>query len=63
MSDNLLPTEDGKPIKTYCNICQREIVFVEWDSRMVCPYHQHQKQTEEGIVQMYDEFNENGEEW
>jgi len=44
-------------------MCQRETIFVEWDSRMVCPYHQYQKQTEEGIVLMYDEFNQDGEEW
>jgi len=49
--------------KQYCNICQFETDFVLWDGNLVCPYHQHSKQTEEGIVFMYDEFNQDGEEW
>lgn len=49
--------------KEFCNICGYETKWVMWDGRMVCPYHQHIRQTEEGSVLMYDEFNQDGEEW
>ena len=29
----------------------------------LCPYHQRSHQSEEGTVMMYDEFNQDGEEW
>ncbi len=29
----------------------------------LCPYHQRSYQSEEGTVRMYDEFNDDGEEW
>ncbi len=50
-------------MKEHCNICGFATKRVEWDGQMVCPYHQHMRQTEEGTVMMYDEFNQDGEEW
>jgi hypothetical protein len=34
-----------------------------WDGEWVCKWHQRVIQTEEGSVFMYDEFNQDGEEW
>lgn len=48
---------------TYCNICDREVRSITWNGEEVCPYHQRSMQTEEGTVMLYDEFNEDGEEW
>jgi len=31
-----------------------------WDGELVCPYHQRTKQSEEGPVLMYEEFDQDG---
>ena len=51
-------------MKSYCNICQMDVEQVNFFGKMVCPYHQHTHQTDDGeTVFMYDEFNQDGEEW
>ena len=49
--------------KTYC----QEHGYVKGTSfggeDDICPYHQRSYQSEEGTVRMYDEFNDDGEEW
>ena len=47
----------------YCNMCQMYVKPTTWDGEQVCPYHQRTMQTEEGPALMYDEFNQDGEEW
>jgi len=47
----------------YCNACQMYVKPARWDGEEVCPYHQRVRQTEEGTVFMYEEFNQDGEEW
>jgi len=46
--------------KTYCNMCQMWVTPTDWDGEKVCPYHQRTRQTEEGPVFMYDEFDQDG---
>ena len=48
--------------KIFCQI-HGEVRGTEWENEIVCPYHQRVRQTEEGPVFMYDEFNQDGEEW
>jgi len=47
----------------YCNACQMYVKPTRWDGEEVCPYHQRVRRTEEGTEFMYDEFNEDGDEW
>lgn len=47
----------------YCNSCQMYVKPTLWYGEKVCPYHQRTMQTEDGVVFMYDEFNQDGEEW
>lgn len=47
----------------YCNACQMYVKPTMWDGEKVCPYHQRVRQTDEGQVFMYEEFNEDGDEW
>lgn len=50
--------------KQYCGICDCE---TERDNDDVfkggCPYHQKTISTEEGSYLVYEEFNQDGEEW
>ena len=50
-------------LKEYCNQCGFETQRVDWHGEQVCPYHQHIHYGEEGPEFMYDEFNQDGEEW
>jgi len=47
----------------YCNMCEMYVKPTKWDGEDVCPYHQRTMMTEEGPVSMYEEFNQDGEEW
>lgn len=47
----------------YCNACQMYVKPTKWDGEEVCPYHQRVRHTEEGTEFMYDEFNQDGDEW
>jgi len=47
----------------YCNACQMYVKPVGWEGEQVCPYHQRVCHGEEGSYLMYDEFNQDGEEW
>lgn len=40
-----------------------DVESTTWEGEQVCPWHQRIMQTEEGPVFMYDEFNQDGEEW
>jgi hypothetical protein len=49
--------------KTHCNI-HGSVNGTMWQGELVCPYHQRQAVDSEGVpYQMYDEFNQDGEEW
>jgi len=47
----------------YCNACQMYVKPTMWDGEKVCPYHQRVRQTEDGQEFMYEEFNQDGDEW
>jgi len=48
----------------YCNACEMYVKPTSFGGEKdLCPYHQRSYQSEEGIVMMYDEFNQDGEEW
>ena len=47
----------------HCNICEMYVKPTKWEGEDVCPYHQRTMSTEEGPVLMYDEFDQDGEEW
>ena len=55
---------DSKKYKQYCGICDCE---TERDDDDVfegsCPYHQRTMSNEEGSYLVYEEFNQDGEEW
>ena len=55
---------DSKKYKQYCCICDCE---TERDDDDVfkggCPYHQKVMSNEEGSYLVYEEFNQDGEEW
>ena len=45
----------------YCNICNMYVKPTTFlDDEETCPYHQQVRQTEEGPVFMYDEFDQDG---
>ena len=51
-------------MKRYCNQCGYETEWVNWYGEMVCKYHQHTHRADDGeVIFMYDEFNQDGEEW
>jgi len=48
----------------YCNICQAYVTPTSFGGEYeLCPNHQRTYQGEEGTVFMYEEFNQDGEEW
>ena len=48
----------------YCNQCECYVKPTSFGGEDdVCPNHQRTYQSEEGTVFMYDEFNQDGEEW
>jgi hypothetical protein len=47
----------------YCNSCQMYVKPTTWQGEEVCPYHQRVHNGEEGPEFMYEEFNQDGEEW
>lgn len=48
----------------YCNQCQMYVKPTSFNGENdICPYHQRVAYTEDGPEMMYDEFNEDGEEW
>ena len=49
--------------KIYCNQ-HGEVTATIWEGAEVCPYHQRVGVDSEGVrYLMYDEFNQDGEEW
>lgn len=49
--------------KVHCNI-HGEVNGTMWQGELVCPYHQRSAVDEDGATYlMYDEFNQDGEEW
>jgi len=49
----------------YCNACNMFVKPTSFGGEDdLCPYHQRQATDEDGVpYQMYDEFNQDGEEW
>jgi len=48
----------------YCGACDMYVTPTSFGGEdELCPYHQRSYQSEEGTVMMYDEFNQDGEEW
>ena len=48
----------------YCGACDMYVTPTSFGGESnLCPYHQRSYQSEEGTVMMYDEFNQDGEEW
>ncbi len=49
----------------FCNMCQMYVVPTSFGGETdICPYHQRISHSEDGETEfMYDEFNQDGEEW
>lgn len=62
MSEEYHKRFKNDPTRIWVNCCQ---MYVE-KSKLIdgdCPYHQRVMQSEDGPYLLYDEFNQDGEEW